>query len=465
MKFGEQLEKESVPKWSMYNLDYNSLKRAIKVHTTRDQATAIAIPGQPDKSLRAFEDGLFLELCKQHDRVDLFVKSKAGEVTRRLDMLARKVDKWIGKCPENPTDSTVSKQQRTVIKYERRLFELGDEISALSRFANAQIIAFRKIIKKYKKWTRSTTLSARFNEYIAGQPSSFTRRNFEPLQSRLDDILTTLRNSTPALSEPSSPSTTSENNASRPSTSAEPHSFEPLPEAAKEEAPRSRPQVTYWNEYDDGSECEGPENDYAIYINPDEDTSFAGLGYVQAILAMPFSKVQQWFKIKREGERQPLLGEPSSRPQTSRPGTATHGYFSAASVDSDEEGYASSGEFPNQGYAAHYSFPSIGDQKIVHYRENVLFWVTVGCFIGSFVLLAISGLLILTGRHRLRVEVDAGVTVGVACSLLSACSGLAATIYRRGPLTVSHRIMIWSTFIAACLLNGMLLVLVVGNTP
>jgi len=86
MKFGEQLEKESVPKWSMYNLDYNSLKRAIKVHTTRDQATAIAIPGQPDKSLRAFEDGLFLELCKQHDRVDLFVKSKAGEVTRRLGM-------------------------------------------------------------------------------------------------------------------------------------------------------------------------------------------------------------------------------------------------------------------------------------------------------------------------------------------------------------------------------------------
>jgi hypothetical protein len=109
MKFGKQLERESVPEWSLRtfggrcpsdsgwklttvsadNVDYNSLKREIKVHTSRDQARAIAIPGQEDTRLRKFEDGLFLELCRQHERVDLFVNSKADEVERRLGRVTR----------------------------------------------------------------------------------------------------------------------------------------------------------------------------------------------------------------------------------------------------------------------------------------------------------------------------------------------------------------------------------------
>lgn len=69
------------------NIDYNSLKHYIKVHTTRDQATAIVIPGHPDTALAKFEDELYLELCRQHDRVDLFVSSKADELSRRLRTL------------------------------------------------------------------------------------------------------------------------------------------------------------------------------------------------------------------------------------------------------------------------------------------------------------------------------------------------------------------------------------------
>lgn len=45
---------------------------------------AIAIPGHQDTSLRKFEDGLYAELCRQHDRVDLFITSKADEISRRL---------------------------------------------------------------------------------------------------------------------------------------------------------------------------------------------------------------------------------------------------------------------------------------------------------------------------------------------------------------------------------------------
>jgi SPX domain protein involved in polyphosphate accumulation len=84
MKFGEHLERESVPEWNLHNLDYNSIKHEIKMHTTRDQATAMAIPGQKDEALSRFEDGLYMELGRQHERLQLFVSSKADEISRRL---------------------------------------------------------------------------------------------------------------------------------------------------------------------------------------------------------------------------------------------------------------------------------------------------------------------------------------------------------------------------------------------
>lgn len=80
------------------NIDYNSLKHHIKVHTTRDQATAIAIPGRQDTALGRFENDLYAELCRQHDRVNLFVTSKADEIARRLRM---------AHAPARPTDRSI----------------------------------------------------------------------------------------------------------------------------------------------------------------------------------------------------------------------------------------------------------------------------------------------------------------------------------------------------------------------
>jgi hypothetical protein len=42
------------------------------------------------------------------------------------------------------------KRQRKLVKYEREVIRCGDEIQALQRFVNAQVVAFRKILKKYK---------------------------------------------------------------------------------------------------------------------------------------------------------------------------------------------------------------------------------------------------------------------------------------------------------------------------
>lgn len=54
------------------------------MHTTKDAARAIVIPGQQDTRLSKVENELYHELCAQHDRAGLFVTAKADEINRRL---------------------------------------------------------------------------------------------------------------------------------------------------------------------------------------------------------------------------------------------------------------------------------------------------------------------------------------------------------------------------------------------
>ncbi|KAK1724677.1 hypothetical protein CaCOL14_005477 [Colletotrichum acutatum] len=454
MKYGEQLEQESVPEWSLHNVDYNSLKHEIKVHTSRDQASAIAIPGHQDAALKRFEDNLYHELCQQHDRVDLFVSSKADELSRRLQYIADQLQKLIVKCAEEG-DRISIKRHRRFAKYERDLLRCGEETLALARFINAQITAFRKITKKYKKWTGSSTLGARFRESVLANPKSFTRRDLNNLQTRYEELLNTLRTSTPQLSEPSSPSSDEQTPTRRGSTAES--FFTPLPPA--ERVPRrpiqQQQQQHYWNEYDDGSENGGQEEEYAIYINPDADMSFPGLDSMRAILAAPFRHAKTWFSRRQTPEVQGLLG--------SEPFLQSYGGISPLGTDTDDE-YASSDGMPTNGYATHYAtLPSINEQQVRRYRERVLFWATIGCFGVSFLLLLVASILISTGRHKLRAEVDAGVTVGVVASLFSACLALGMSLYRHDDLGIWQRVAVYSSFFTACMLNGMLLILVVGN--
>ena len=308
-----------------------------------------------------------------------------------------------------------------------------------------------------QKWTASTTLGARFHENVLSDPKSFTKRDYSYLQPRYEEVLGMLREAVPLdLTSPSSDEHTSPFD-SRPSTSNQGAEQQPYSQSRPSPA-QPDTQVKYWNEYDDGSEAGGPEDDYAIYIDPDDESIFPGLGYIQAIISMPLEKAKQWFHLgSHNPERDPLIPDARFR---------RGGYASTAiNSDTEEEGYASSSDLPARGFSAHYAFPSIGDQKMLRYREHVLFWATLGSFLVSFLILAISGVLIVTGRHKLRVEVDAAVTVGVLMSLLCGCMGLALTLYRRAPLSLLYRLVVWATFVASCLLNGMLLVLVVSNAP
>jgi len=422
-----------VPQWAHYNVDYNKLKNLIKVNTTKDQARAVTIPGQADTALEKFEDKFFNDLCNEHDRPDLFVKSKADEISCRLQSSQKRVLRILARCSYEGKSISPKKFAKLNVEIER----CGEDIRSLQRFTAAQRKAFHKILKKYKKWTGSTSLGARFNDEVLSDPKSFVRRDFEPLLSQYRDLLTTLRATTPHISVSTTP-TSSRRASRRPSTQIPVQP--PTPQA-------------YWNEYDDGSEAENES--YTILVNPEAET-FPGartFAYVISQAKRPMEKVKEWLS-------------PSSSPGERRPLLTSEGYFNEQSMDTDidDEAYASSSEFP-AGYAAHYAtFPSISDQRFSRNHEQLLFQIMLGCFFASVVLLAIAGTLVATGKRKLRYEVDAAVLVGVLASLFFSTLGIGTMLYRQQTLSWLHRICVGLTFISVCLLNGILLVLVAGNT-
>lgn len=338
----------------------------------------------------------------------------------------------------------------------------------------------------------------RFRDDVLTQPKSFTRRDFHHLQQAYDELLSTIQASTPAQSYPESPASDagSSNSGSpdNPRQSLRRVTIHAGPPEIRTLNYSNR-SAGYWNEYENGSENGDAGDEYVIYINPDEETDYgADLKALVSAIAAPFSRARSWVKV-RGRERQSLLGRHGSdssygaTDDNSSP--ARDGYFTShaarqlqssgsdshtavatdgeddADADLDLEadiGYASSEEFPS-GYETHWAtLPSVSDQRMAMYKDRVMFLVTSGMYAMSFLLLGISTVLMLTGRHKLRVEVDAGVTIGSVVSMGCACTALALTMGRWDSLGVGNKIVVSVTFATICVLNGMLLVLVMGNS-
>ena len=69
----------------------------------------------------------------------------------------------------------------------------GQEIKSLARFVSAQKLAFVKILKKYRKWTGSSTLESRFRSKVLDQPTAFSKRNFDSLLAQYTEVLAAVR--------------------------------------------------------------------------------------------------------------------------------------------------------------------------------------------------------------------------------------------------------------------------------
>ncbi|RPB07035.1 hypothetical protein P167DRAFT_579693 [Morchella conica CCBAS932] len=183
MKFGEALPQRSVPEWLPYNLDYSEIKQLIKRYTTGKPLV------QVPELKTGFEDEFFEIFMDQLGRIDLFVKSKAGEIDRRIVRCNKQVAPLRRR---DPTDGFTSRKASRYAKVEQEVERVSYEIQSLSRFVNVQHTGFIKLLKKYKKWTGSSHLTTRFLP-ILESPTSFHKIDFEKNVLDLSDLLIVVR--------------------------------------------------------------------------------------------------------------------------------------------------------------------------------------------------------------------------------------------------------------------------------
>lgn len=123
-------------------------------------------------------------------RIDLFVKSKAGEIQRRLTHSKKLIAQLAARRSTTADRRIPVGRLERYSRVENDVLKAGEEIKSLARFTSAQRTAFRKLLKKYKKWTGSVQLEDRFRDEVLDDPKDFTKLDLGPL---LDDYSSTLQ--------------------------------------------------------------------------------------------------------------------------------------------------------------------------------------------------------------------------------------------------------------------------------
>jgi hypothetical protein len=195
------------------NIDYDYLKDLIKHQTTPGTNKAVSIPGQGESSERAFGESFLHVLQAQHDRINLFVRSKSGEIERRLEHISNSLELLRQKQHAYPPGARLP--ARTVERYAKidadvtryipdtrvamvghaqlTRHRIGEEIRSLSRFQVAQRTGFTKILKKYRRWTKDRECNQVFKEQIVSHPDSLFQLDLSYLLDQYIAVLGALR--------------------------------------------------------------------------------------------------------------------------------------------------------------------------------------------------------------------------------------------------------------------------------
>lgn len=191
MKYGDTLQQRSIPAWRAHNIDYDEIKRFIKKRTSPGKGETISVPGRGDEKLADFEAELSDILTQQHERINLFVKSKAGEIKRRLEHAKRLLRQLSSRRTAAADRRIPIARLERYSRLENDVVKIGDEVRSLARFTSTNRTAFRKLLKKARKWTHAERLCAGFQSEVLFGGESFLQLDFGPL---LDDYSQTLAN-------------------------------------------------------------------------------------------------------------------------------------------------------------------------------------------------------------------------------------------------------------------------------
>ncbi|KAL5344852.1 hypothetical protein ACLOAV_010249 [Pseudogymnoascus australis] len=303
------------------------------------------------------------------DKADGF---KTVDCEQKMNRLVERVD------PESGVMMSSRRRER-LARLETRVWRCTDEIRNLDRFVQAQRIGFQKILKKYRKWTGSPTLT-RLTDPLLSPSTSFTHLDLTPLCTSFTTLSSRIRAFSPPVSETSSPLTLSR-------CSLQPAKLPTTPtlERQARQARRSKAvqaKAGYWNEYDSPSDGGGAEEACTIAVDP-EDENFSGWGKFEAAWAYLGEKAAplRWWTPRSvsgtagtKGERRPLLGQRGlvGGDDADEAGEGEVDDDSAEIYDADDD---DDENFP-LGYETHYAtFPSIATQRLSAQRSHLLLLV------------------------------------------------------------------------------------------
>lgn len=187
MKFGKQLEKSSLLKYRGYYIQYKELKKALKVYTGQDRNTATVqevthwsssfLRLGPNPELTP-EAKLHAALSKELERISTFTKLEEDAIRTLLQRLLQ----------DCLREAHPDKEQAQLLY--GRMDQVGESIAHLKSYCSLNFTGFRKILKKYDKWSQSTVLPW-YMAQVARAP--LMNVDFEGMLQTLGQVATTLR--------------------------------------------------------------------------------------------------------------------------------------------------------------------------------------------------------------------------------------------------------------------------------
>ncbi|KAJ8103216.1 hypothetical protein POJ06DRAFT_65524 [Lipomyces tetrasporus] len=164
MRYGNVLAQYAVPEWQAFSVDYDEFKALIK--------NCLVSGIRPDT-----ETAVYSALAEQHERINVFVRSKAGELDRRIRNCNKALDEITKQDAARTYPISNAQRQKPVIKIEAEIESIYQNLQSLARFVSSHKIAFTKLVKTYNKWSHTMSLSTRF-AVLVDSPKSFANRDF-----------------------------------------------------------------------------------------------------------------------------------------------------------------------------------------------------------------------------------------------------------------------------------------------
>ncbi|KAF7331871.1 Cyclin-dependent protein kinase inhibitor [Mycena kentingensis (nom. inval.)] len=188
MKFGKQFLAQQIPGWSSYYVDYKRLKKIISSltqHRPASEAAALAVGLRPNDLLDspatpplfprddgesdspAHKAAFFFKLERELEKINEFYLQKEAELKLRLEtLLSKRRAAAMRGFPD--ADTTQSNVEWTAV--EEGFRHLERDLNKLQQFVEINATAFRKILKKYDKRSKSTVKELYLARQVDVQP-------------------------------------------------------------------------------------------------------------------------------------------------------------------------------------------------------------------------------------------------------------------------------------------------------